>query len=184
MIAPRAAVLLDRDGTVNVERNYLSDPDGVELQPGVAAGLRRLRAAGYALVVLTNQSGLARGYFMPARLEEIHARLRALLAAEGIILDGIYVCPHGPDDACDCRKPLPGLAYRAATELGLDLSRSVMIGDKVTDVGLGRAIGARTVFVRTGHGAVEEAVAAPLADFVADDLEKAADWIVLGEAKG
>jgi D-glycero-D-manno-heptose 1,7-bisphosphate phosphatase len=99
-------------------------------------------------------------------------------------LDGIYVCPHGPDDACDCRKPLPGLALRAAAELGLDPKASLMIGDKIADVGLGRAIGARTVLVRTGHGAQEEAAAGPLADCVADDLAAAADWAARSDAKG
>ncbi len=180
----RKAAFLDRDGTINVERNYLSDPAEVALLPGAVAGLRRLREMGYALVVLTNQSGLARGYFTAERLEEIHARLRALLAAEGVDLDGIYVCPHGPDDACDCRKPLPGLALRAAAELGLDPKASLMIGDKIADVGLGRAIGARTVLVRTGHGAKEEAAVGPLADCVADDLVAATDWVARSDAKG
>jgi D-glycero-D-manno-heptose 1,7-bisphosphate phosphatase len=183
MSGARKAAFLDRDGTINVERNYLSDPAEVTLLPGAVAGLRRLREMGYALVVLTNQSGLARGYFTAARLEEIHARLRGMLAAEGVELDGIYVCPHGPEDDCDCRKPLPGLARRAAAELGLDLAASVMIGDKAADLGLGRAIGARAaILVRTGHGAAEEAEAGPLADFVADDLAAAAAWIAARQA--
>ncbi len=183
MSGARRAAFLDRDGTINVERNYLSDPAEMALLPGAAAGLRRLREMGYALVVLTNQSGLARGYFTAERLAEIHARLRELLAAEGVELDGVYVCPHGPDDDCGCRKPLPGLALAAADELDLDLAASVMIGDKAADVGLGRAIGARaTILVRTGHGAAEEAKAAPLADCVADDLDAAAAWIAARDA--
>ncbi|MBN2751382.1 MAG: D-glycero-beta-D-manno-heptose 1,7-bisphosphate 7-phosphatase [Rhodospirillaceae bacterium] len=177
MSSLRPVAFLDRDGTVNVERNYLSDPDEVVLLPGVIDGLKRLRGLGYALVVLTNQSGVARGYFDETRLAEIHDRLRSLLAAEAVILDGIYVCPHGPDDACDCRKPKAGLARRAAAELGLDLTRSVMIGDKIADVGLGLEIGARTVLVRTGHGVQEEGTAGRLADHVADDLAAAALWL-------
>lgn len=175
--ALRPAALLDRDGTIIVERDYLGDPAGVELIPGAAAALRRLAAMGYALVVLTNQSGVARGYFGLDDVARVHGRLEALLAAEGVRLDGVYICPHGPTDACDCRKPLPGMAHAAARDLGLDLARSVMIGDKKVDLDLGRAVGARAVLVRTGHGAKEEAKAAPAADFVADDLAAAADWL-------
>lgn len=180
--ALRPAAFLDRDGTINAERNYLSDPAELELIPGAAAGMRRLRDLGYALVVLTNQSGVARGYFDLARVEEIHVRLCEMLAAEGVSVDAIYVCPHGPDDDCDCRKPLPGMAKQAATDLGLDLSHSVMIGDKAADVDLGHAFGGRAVLVRTGHGAKEEASAGPRADFVADDLAAAAAWLAGGAA--
>jgi len=172
----RPAAFLDRDGTINVDCHYLSDPAQVELLPGAAEGLKRLAAMGYALVVVTNQSGIARGYFDAARLDEIHARLAELLAAEGIVLDGVYVCPHGPGDACACRKPLPGLALAAAADLGLDLANSVMIGDKAADVGLGRAIGAKAaILVRTGYGVAQEAEAN--ADFTADSLAEAALWL-------
>src|SRR5262249_8146496 len=110
----RRFVLIDRDGTINVERNYIADPALLQLYPHTAAGLRELRAGGVGLAVVTNQSGIARGKITPAQLEQVHARLRELLAAEGVKLDGIYVCPHGPDDGCDCRKPLPGMVIRAA----------------------------------------------------------------------
>lgn len=173
----RPAAFVDRDGTINVERNYLRSPAELELIPGAAAGLKDLQARGFALVVLTNQSGVARRYFTLDAVAAVHARLAEMLAAEGVILDAVYLCPHGPADACDCRKPLPGMALRAAADLGLDLARSVMIGDKGVDLGLGRAIGARTILVRTGHGLAEEPVAAKLADFVADDLAAAANWV-------
>jgi D-glycero-D-manno-heptose 1,7-bisphosphate phosphatase len=147
------AALLDRDGTLILERHYLSDPEGVELLPGAAEGLRRLRSLGFALVVVTNQSGLARGLFDAERLAQIHARLTFLLKQEGVILDGIYVCPHLPTDGCWCRKPRPGLVERAAARHGFDPAASIVIGDKACDVELGRAVGARSILVRTGYGA-------------------------------
>ena len=121
---PRRFVLLDRDGTLIVEKNYLSDPDQVELIPGAAAGLRRLAGCGLGLVVLTNQSGIGRGFFDEAKLAEIHQRLTGLLRTERVELDGIYFCPHHPDQACGCRKPQPELALRAAAELGFDAARA------------------------------------------------------------
>jgi len=172
-VTARGAALIDRDGTIIVERRYLADPAGVELLPGAAEGLRRLRALGLALVVVTNQSGIARGYFDEATLDAIHARLAALLAAEDLVLDGIYHCPHGPDDECACRKPGVELAHRAARDLGLDLSRAVVIGDKRADVELGRALGVPGILVRTGFGE-EELAAGVTADHVADDLAAAA----------
>ena len=148
----RPAVLLDRDGTVIVEKNYLADPAGVELEPAAAAGLRRLAAAGFALVVVSNQSGVARGLMTEADVAAVNARADTLLRTEGVEIAGWYHCPHGPDAQCSCRKPAPGLAHRAAHELGLDLSRSVVIGDKPSDIGLADAIGAGGVLVLTGHG--------------------------------
>jgi D-glycero-D-manno-heptose 1,7-bisphosphate phosphatase len=151
-LSGRPAVLLDRDGTIIVERSYLSDPAQVLLEEGAAEGLRRLAKAGWLLVVLTNQSGIGRGYFDRAAAEEVNARVAALLAVEGVPIAGWYLCPHGPDEACNCRKPRPGLARQAADELGLDLTRSWMIGDKRSDVELARRIGARPILVTTGHG--------------------------------
>src|SRR5271166_4576848 len=113
-MTPPRFVALDRDGTIIVERQYLSDPEAVELLPGAAAGLRTMRNLGLGLVVVTNQSAVGRGYFDLARLDEIHGRLRELLAGEDVTIDGIYVCPHTPEDGCRCRKPLPILLKRAA----------------------------------------------------------------------
>lgn len=173
-------VLIDRDGTINVEKHYLSDPDQLELYPGVGAALKQLQDAGFGLAVITNQSGIARGYFDLARLDQIHDRLRALLAAEGVTLDGIYLCPHGPDDDCACRKPLPGMVEQAVAEHGFDPAQGYVIGDKEVDVELGRAVGATTLLVRTGHGG-KAATAGSKADHVVDDLPAAVD-IVLGGA--
>jgi D-glycero-D-manno-heptose 1,7-bisphosphate phosphatase len=169
------AALLDRDGTINVEREYLSDPAGVELLPNAVAGLRRLRALGYGLIVISNQSGVARGYFTMADVAAVNARLTALLREHGVTLDGIYVCPHAPDDNCACRKPAPGLIQQAAREHGFDPRASVMIGDKAIDIETGRQVGARTVLVRTGYGREFEARGEARADHVADDLLDAAN---------
>jgi len=177
-MSARRYVLLDRDGTVNVERSYIADPDKVELYRGVGPALRELRAAGFGLAVVTNQSGVARGKVAPDQLERVHARLAELLAAEGVALDGIYVCPHGPDDGCDCRKPLPGLVTRAARELGFDPRDSFLVGDKGIDIDLGRIVGATTVLVRTGYGVETERERLSSPDHVADDLPAAARWIL------
>ena len=148
----RPAILLDRDGTVIVEKSYLADPAGVELAPGAGAGLRRLAAAGFTLVVVSNQSGIARGFMTDADVAAVNARTAELLRAEGVEIAGWYHCPHGPEASCACRKPAPGLAHQAARDLGLDLRRSVVIGDKPSDIGLGDAVGAGGVLVLTGHG--------------------------------
>jgi D-glycero-D-manno-heptose 1,7-bisphosphate phosphatase len=178
-VAPsaRPVVLLDRDGTLNVEQNYLSDPDQLVLIDGVGAALRRLRALGFGLVVVTNQSGVARGYFDLATVSRIHDRLAALLAAEGVALDGIYVCPHGPDDDCSCRKPRPGMVERAAAELGFDPRQAFLVGDSAADIGLGRAVGATPVLVRTGWGRRTEREAACHPAVIVDDLAAAVAWI-------
>ena len=175
----RRFILIDRDGTLNVEKDYLSDPDDLELTAGAGDALARLQKAGYGLAVLTNQSGIARGYFDHARLDAIHARLHQILAAYGVTLDGIYICPHGPDADCPCRKPRPGMVHQAAAALGFDPHQAVMIGDKKADLELGRAVGAATILVRTGYGRKTEAQCpAELADAIVDDLAAAADWVL------
>ncbi|MBA4016156.1 MAG: D-glycero-beta-D-manno-heptose-1,7-bisphosphate 7-phosphatase [Pirellula sp.] len=171
-------VLLDRDGTMIIEREYLAHPDGVELLPKAAEGIRKLQATGFGLVVITNQSGIGRGYFDEAGLAAIHARMCELLAQEQITIDGIYYCPHTVEDACDCRKPRPGLALQAAGELGFDASQAFVIGDKALDVELADAIGAVSVLVRTGYGAAVEKKGTCRPDFVVDDLAAAADAIL------
>jgi D-glycero-D-manno-heptose 1,7-bisphosphate phosphatase len=176
-MSSRRFVLLDRDGTLIVERHYLSDPDQVELIQGAAEALRRLAARGLGLVIVTNQSGIGRGYFDAARLAEVHARLLRDLRAEGVELDGIYVCPHHPDERCACRKPRTGLALRAAAELGFEPGRAFVVGDMASDIGLGRALGATTLLVRTGHGAATLARGEAQPHHVVDDLGEAAQRI-------
>ncbi|MGO9110274.1 MAG: D-glycero-alpha-D-manno-heptose-1,7-bisphosphate 7-phosphatase [Thermoguttaceae bacterium] len=173
-MARKKFVALDRDGTIIVERGYLLDPEQVELLPGAAEGMRAMCALGLTLVVVTNQSAVGRGYIDRVRLEEIHARLSELLAAEGVTIDGIYVCPHAPEDGCRCRKPLPTLLEQAARELGFDCRNCLVIGDKPCDIEMGRAAGAKTLLVRTGYGAENEATRAAMPDYFADDLFQAA----------
>lgn len=167
----RHVVLLDRDGTLIVERHYLSDPRQVELIPGVGVALRRLQALRVGLVVVTNQSAVGRGMFDRARLESIHQRLRELLAAEGVYLDGIYYCPHTPDDGCLCRKPQPALVEQAARELGFRPQSSWVIGDKSCDLEMGRRVGATTVLVRTGYGAQVAAQGVVQPDHIVESLQ-------------
>ena len=174
----RRFVLLDRDGTLIVEKHYLSDPDAVELIEGAAEGLRRLADRDLGLVVVTNQSAIGRGYLDEDTLALIHARLLELLRAEGVTLDGIYFCPHHPDAGCECRKPRTGMALRAAGEHGFDPARSFVVGDAASDMELARGLGATGVLVRTGYGAETEARSPRPADVVADDLRAAAGRIL------
>ena len=173
----RRFALLDRDGTIIVEKHYLSDPEGVELLDGAAAGLRELRRLGLGLAVVTNQSAIGRGYFGEDRLGEIHARLEQVLRAEGVELDGIFFCPHHPEDGCACRKPRTGLAERAAAELGFEPRDAFVVGDLPSDVRLGRALGATALLVRTGHGARTEAEGEAEPHHVVDSLGEAAHLI-------
>ncbi len=151
------AVFVDRDGTLNREVHYLRRVADLRLLPGTAAAIRRLNAAGFAVVVVTNQSGVARGLIAPATLTAIHHELERRLTAAGARLAGIYFCPHHPEAGpspirCRCRKPAPGLIRRAARELGLDLGRSYCVGDSTVDLGLAAATRTRGVLVLTGHG--------------------------------
>lgn len=157
-----AAVFLDRDGTINEETGYLDSIEKLRLIPGAAAAIRLINAGGMKAVVVTNQSGVARGFYDEAFVEKTHARLREILRAEGAFLDGIYCCPHHPTEgkgdylqSCDCRKPAPGLLLRAARELRLDLARSYMVGDTLKDIEAGTRAGAKGILVRTGYGGEE-----------------------------
>ncbi len=140
-------VILDRDGTLVLDRHYLSDPAGLEFLPGAAEGLRSMYASGYRLVVITNQSGIGRGLFSFQAMQQMNARLMQMVDEVGARLERIYVCPHRPEDHCDCRKPKPKLLLDAAAELGFAPERSVVIGDKQSDVEFGAAVGAMTMLV-------------------------------------
>jgi histidinol-phosphate phosphatase family protein len=147
---PGPFVFLDRDGTLIEDRHYLADPAGVTLLPGVAEGLRLLRDAERRLVVLTNQSGVGRGFFTEAHVHAVHERMVELLLAKGVALDAIYFCPHAPEAACPCRKPAPGLALRALRDLGGSLAGAAMIGDRAVDIQLARNTGVTAVLVGDG----------------------------------
>lgn len=155
MAERRRAVFLDRDGTLIEERNYLSDPEGVSLIPGVTEALRRLHDAGYAIVVITNQSGIARGFFTESDMQAVQQRLADLLEAEGARIDGFWYCPHHPDftGPCECRKPGLRLFQEAAETLSLDPARSIFVGDRVRDISPAVAFGGTPILVRTGYGA-------------------------------
>jgi D-glycero-D-manno-heptose 1,7-bisphosphate phosphatase len=158
-----AAVFLDRDGTVIEEVGYLDRPDRVQLYPFSTVAIRALNRAGFRVILVTNQSGIARGFFDEAMVDAVHAHLAELLAAGGAHLDAYYYCPHHPDghvapyaSACDCRKPGRGLVDRAVREFAIDPARSFTVGDRWLDVKLAENIGGRGIFVRTGYGARDE----------------------------
>lgn len=142
---PSRGLFLDRDGTLIRDTGYPSDPDAVTLLPGVARALLSARARGYALVIVSNQSGVGRGMIAPDAAEAVQARVEELFAREGVTFDGVRFCFHHPDDGCACRKPEPGMLVDAAEALGLDLSASVMVGDKPSDVQAGVRAGAKAV---------------------------------------
>jgi D-glycero-D-manno-heptose 1,7-bisphosphate phosphatase len=188
--APRAAVFLDRDGTIIEDVGYLSAIDRMALFPWSIDAIRALNRAGFAVVVVTNQSGVARRYFTESFVEETHRALDRRLAAGGARIDAYYYCPHHPDGKlaeytrqCECRKPAGGLVDRAARDLGLDVKRSFVVGDTRRDIGLARAVGARAVLVRTGGGAIEEMHLSNglTADAVVDNLAAAASWILMNQ---
>jgi|TARA_R110001606_G_scaffold200159_2_gene348089 histidinol-phosphate phosphatase family protein len=165
-------VLLDRDGTINIDRKYLGDPAGLEFLPGAIEGLTALRDAGAVLAIVTNQSGIGRGMFDREQADTVNEHLVNMLAAHGIEIAHVALCPHAPDDGCDCRKPAPGLALEAAEATGLPLENAWVIGDKTSDTGLADAVGARGVLI-TG-----DPLASPAEHFTAADLVEAAGIIL------
>lgn len=173
----RRFVLLDRDGTVIVDRHYLGDPDGVTLLGGAAEGLRRITGLGLGLAVVSNQSGVGRGYLTIDAVTRVNARMTEILAAEGVRLDGVYFCPHAPDAGCRCRKPRPGLVERAARELDFDPARGFVVGDQPSDVALGHAVGATTFLLRSGQAPEPPVAATPTPNHVVRDLSQVADLL-------
>ncbi len=180
----RPAVFLDRDGVLIEDAHYVGSPDRVCLIPGAAEAVAGLNRAGWAVVVVTNQAGVAKGYFTAAAVEAVHEFLAEQLAGYGARVDGFYYCPHHPEGEvtayrtrCACRKPEPGMIRAAAADLGLDPARSWMVGDRATDLEAGAAAGCRTVLVRTGYGAGVDATALDRArlnlELVAADLADA-----------
>ncbi len=181
----RPVVFLDRDGTINEEVGYLNHISRFRLLPRVGEALKLLKEAGFATVVVTNQSGIARGFFPESLVREVHHLLQEELSRFGAQLDGIYYCPHHPDEGCLCRKPRPGLIQKAASDLDLDLSRAYVVGDRFTDLLLAREINACGVLVLTGYGRGELTYYLPRIglepDLVAEDLWEAAQKIIAHE---
>ena len=187
MTATVPAAFLDRDGTIIEEVGYLDRPERVELYPYTVDAIRALNRAGVRVVLVSNQSGVARGFFDEGMVDRVHARLADLLRRGGAHIDAYYYCPHHPDGkvaryarACECRKPGPGLVDRAVQEFQIDLGRSFAVGDRWLDVELARTVGARGILVRTGYGRSVEAQrpAGLHADAIVDNLIEAVGWIL------
>ncbi|MGB2644213.1 MAG: HAD family hydrolase [Candidatus Acidiferrum sp.] len=178
----RPAVFLDRDGTISEEVGYLNHASRFRILPRVAESIRRLNEAGMPVVVVTNQSGVGRGYFPESLVHSVHEIMAQQLAAEGAHLQAIYYCPHTSADGCDCRKPNTGMLDRAAREHAIDLRQSFVVGDRRGDVELAHRTGARSILVRTGYGEGEylwnAAKWTVQPDFVAADLADAVHWIL------
>ncbi len=183
------AVFLDRDGTINEQMGYINHISRFHLLPGVGEAIRLLNDQNIPVVVITNQSGLARGYFPESLLEELHDLMQRLLAEDGARIDGLYICPHHPEAkeekyrvACDCRKPGTGLLTKAAQELNIDLSRSYVVGDRWSDLKAAAACRATGILVLTGYGMGDLEYIGPGQEiqpfFVAQDLPDAVEWIV------
>ena len=186
----RAAIFLDKDGTLVEDVPYNVDPALIRLGRGAVDGLRMLHGAGYPLIVISNQSGVARGYFAETALGAVEAQLRELLGEAGVPLAGFYYCPHHPEGSvaryavvCDCRKPLPGLIVRAAREHGVDLARSWFIGDILHDVEAAHRAGCRAVLLDNGHETEWEVSPSRTPDVVVPDLAEAARAIVSGRVR-
>jgi D-glycero-D-manno-heptose 1,7-bisphosphate phosphatase len=189
----RRAIIMDRDGTVCDEVGYVNHVERVRLLPRSAEAIRRANDAGFQTVVVTNQAGVARGYFAEELVEDVHDRVREMLAKDGARVDGIYYCPHHPEvgapayrKTCDCRKPRPGMLLRARDEMGIDLGASYMIGDSVRDIEAGHRADATPILVLTGYGRGELEYQSHAwtvrPAHVADDLLDAVDWIFQREA--
>jgi D-glycero-D-manno-heptose 1,7-bisphosphate phosphatase len=188
------AVFLDRDGTINEQMGYINHISRFQLLPGVGSAISRLNHQGMPVVVVTNQSGLARGYFPASLLEAVHEKMHRQLAEAGAHIDALYLCPHHPEAKkaayrldCTCRKPKTGLLERAARELELDLTRSYVVGDRWSDLRCGAQVGAATILVLTGYGRGDASYIGPdqtvQPDFVAEDLMAAVNWILDRESK-
>lgn len=184
---PRLGVFLDRDGTICEEVGYLNHVNRFRLLPGAADAIRHLNEAGYPVIVVTNQSGVAKGYFPETLVHTVHELMRQRLADARAHLDGIYYCPHASPVDCECRKPGIGMLVQAAKEHGIDLTRSFVIGDRYGDIELARRAGAAAILVRTGYGEGEHLWNASKwkfqPDFVAADLGDAVHWILRDKEK-
>jgi D-glycero-D-manno-heptose 1,7-bisphosphate phosphatase len=178
---PTTAVFLDRDETIIRDPGYLSDPNGIDILPGAAEAIRVLNESGIPAIIITNQSGIARGFFKEETLEAIHKRLTTLLAGQGARIDAIYYCPHHIEGireefrvACTCRKPQPGLLLRAAEDFGLDLIHCYLVGDKPIDIETIHKVGGKGILVGTG----KDTALQKKADFMAASVKDAVHWIL------
>ncbi len=172
---------LDRDGTIIEEKDFIKSPDEIEFIPGSIEAIRILKKLGYKIVVISNQSGIGRGILTEKMVKEVNESFIRKLMENGALIDALYFCPHHPDDDCDCRKPKTGLIQKAAAEHKLDLEKAVVIGDKLSDLELGKNLGGKSILVLTGYGKKEweklqDVTIKP--DFIADDLLGAVNWLM------
>lgn len=184
-VAVQPAVFLDRDGTINEDVGYLSRLEQLQLFSTAAAAIRIINRRGIPVIVVTNQSGVARGYFGEDFVHEVHGLLQKQLRAQAAHIDAFYYCPHHPTEGlspyrqvCSCRKPEAGMLFQASRDLHIDLSRSYMVGDMMKDVQAGKKAGTKGILVRTGYGISEKIDESLLPDYVAPDLLAAVDWII------
>ena len=185
----KGAVFLDRDGTISKEVGYVRNPDQFQLMPKSAEAVKLINERGLKVIVVTNQAGVAKGYFPEAMVSRVHKKMEAMLSDQGAFLDGIYYCPHHPEGVveayrkmCECRKPASGLIKRASKEHGIDIASSYMVGDKMADVECGHRIGVKGILVQTGYGKDElnkiEGAGIRRPEYIADDIFDAVKWIV------
>lgn len=169
------AVFVDRDNTISKDVPYCSRPEDFELLPMAADGIRLLNEHGFKVVIVTNQSGIARGFFTEETLERIHCKMMDELAKEKAHIDGIYYCPHHPDDDCECRKPKPALLLQAANDFNIDLRSSYVIGDSAMDIEMGKMVGCSTILINAEPESTHLKVQS---DFTCTNLYAGAQWII------
>lgn len=172
----RPAIFLDRDGVLIVERDFLMNIDDIEFYPETIKALAAIKND-YIKIVVSNQSGIARGYFTSEDVERINNEISKMLIGKGIIIDAWFFCPHGPEHECSCRKPQPGMILEAAEKLNIDLKKSWIIGDKSSDIEAGKASGIKTILVKTGYGGSEPGASNANPDFTASDIGEAIECI-------
>ena len=172
------AVFLDRDGTINQDTGYIDSPERLFIIDGAASAIKRLNSKGFRVVVITNQSGVGRGYFTKEAADSVNKKLEEILKREGAHLDGIYYCPHHPDDNCECRKPRIGLLEKAKNDLAIDFKKSYVIGDKGSDIEIAQSIGGKGILVLIGSGKDEKQKLDHEPSYIATDLKDAVEWII------
>lgn len=182
----KKAAFLDRDGTVNIDPGYISKPDDMKLFPGVGDAVKKLKDNNFLVFIVSNQSGVGRGYFSKEDLDKVHDRFLTLLSqSAGVdgavtLIDKIYYCPHKPEVGCRCRKPSAGLIEEACRDFDIDLKQSYVVGDRNKDIELGKNVGVRSILVKTGYGEKESGELVSHPNYIAEDLKDAVDWIVGG----
>lgn len=182
MVKKKIAVFLDRDGTINEEMGYLNHPDRFHLLPHVSEAIKKLNQAGILVIVATNQSGAARGFFPMQMIEIINEEMKRLLSQESAYLDKIYVCPHSPEDNCSCRKPKTGMLEEAARDFDLDLKNCFVVGDRIRDIEWAHRVGAKGILVLTGYGKGEYEYMfdrwKEKPEYIAENLYQAVEWML------